>query len=140
MTFPCRWATTTQIPQHSVCQSVNPAMNLQIPSFFPGGANYGCSRKISDLRFNTQFAKSIEFGVFILDVDQVFFKFVCYVTNRLKPVVDNAVTITIHRRTDTATSIVTTDNDMPDFKCLDGKFKNREEIDIRTMNQVATLR
>lgn len=61
------------------------------------------------------------------------------ISNGLQPVIDDAVTMTIQRRSDAATAVVATQDDVLDSKCVDGEFQHREQIQISSVHQIGNV-
>ena len=51
-----------------------------------------------------------------------------HILNHTNPIVDDTNWTTMHRSLDASTAVVTTNDDVTDFECIDGEVKHTEQV------------
>ncbi len=120
-------------------QVVDPAVDMEVAAFHPGGAHGRHTAKRFHLGLHIEFREASEARCAFGDGCELPLMSGRYVSYGLNPVVDGAVRAAVHRGGDTAAPIVAADDDMPHLQFADCVFQYRDQVEIAGVDQIGDV-
>ncbi len=128
-----------EVFEDAVFYAVDPSVNGQVLSVVPGVLNDGRVADIGDLLDYVQFAEQVLPRCFIRQRIDFVLMIAINIFDVAQPVVNQSVTAVLKRRTDPATSVVTTDDDVFYLKKFDSILNDRKTIEIRVHDHIGDV-
>ena len=128
-----------QIRQQSVFQPINPTVNTHALAMRPCRLHDRRPLKPRDLIARAHIAQEMKACRLVSRLRQFILVLLGDVADRLQPVIDDAVTLSIKRGADSAAAIVAANNDVGDFENLDCIFEDGQKIEVAWVHQIGDI-
>jgi hypothetical protein len=128
-----------QIFQIAVIDAVDPSVDGEFLTAFPGFAGDGGVADVEDLFDDVEFAHAVANRVTVTNFGEPFFMFLANVLEVTQPIIAETEAIALDGGADAAATVVAADDDVADFENIDGELHHGEAIEVGMDDEIGDI-
>ena len=128
-----------QVMQDAVSDAEYPAMDFQLLTTFPCILDNVGMTDIGDLFNDIEFAQTVQLLFPVSQFVQLLLVLPINILDPAYPVINQAMFLAVNGRPDTATTVMTTDNNVLDFQDINGILQHGQAVQIGVNNKVGDI-